>query len=131
MIYLPSEKAPAPASPSIMAQDLQLIHLVTFFVIMGHTLLSRSAPFSISITEADGLFCFIRHAHISPPMPPPIIAISYLFFIYLYHAFHSTFIIQSNYSRLYKFCPQSLNSNFNFFADKFISHNILFTIIKA
>ena len=76
MTYLPSEKAPAPASPSMMAQDGHLTHLSTFLATMGQVRFSMLWPFSMIHTERAGSRSVRRQAVISPPMPPPMMAMS-------------------------------------------------------
>ena len=60
MTYLPSEKAPAPAIPSMMAQDSHLMHFCTFLATMGQTRLTMAWPFSTSTTDFSGAFSAIR-----------------------------------------------------------------------
>lgn len=64
----------------MMAQDLHLTQVLTFLVMIGQTRFSMGLPFSNSATEREGARSERRHAAIRPPMPPPMMAMSYCFF---------------------------------------------------
>ena len=76
MTYLPSEKAPAPPIPSIMAQLLHRTHRLVCPATMGHLRCSRGLPCSTRQTWREGSFSVRRWAAISPPMPPPMMSTS-------------------------------------------------------
>ncbi len=74
--YLPSEKAPAPAMPSMMAQEAHLMHLSAWPVMMGQRRSVMGRPFSRTSTERPGAFSVSRQAVMMPPMPPPMMITS-------------------------------------------------------
>ena len=60
----------------MMAQDGHLMHLSTFLATMGQVRFSMLWPFSMMHTERAGSRSVRRQAVISPPMPPPMMAMS-------------------------------------------------------
>ena len=83
MLYFPSEKAPAPPKPFIMAQEGHLMQLFTFTPSMGQWRLSSARPASSMAIFAVGHFCTSSYAAKIPPGPPPIINTSYFMMVFL------------------------------------------------
>jgi hypothetical protein len=76
---LPSEKAPAPAQPLIMAQGLQFAHVPV--ILAGHFLFDSDLPLSITSTLAFGQSSYSSSAVNMPAGPAPTIITSYSFCI--------------------------------------------------
>jgi hypothetical protein len=77
----------------MMAQCAQYMHDEVFLVIIGQWRASSGAPFSTSTIFSEGLASDNRCAAINPPMPPPMMATSYvdrLLFMKLPHFFRKT-----------------------------------------
>ena len=77
MLYLPSEKAPAPPKPLMMAQVLHLMQDVTFLPSMGHLRFSSGLPVSNTATLRSGRFIANSYAENMPPGPAPMMMMSY------------------------------------------------------
>jgi hypothetical protein len=77
MTYLPSEKAPAPAMPSMMAQFLHLMQDLNLFLQdRAFALVKACASLHEHNFQLRMLLGTSRYAHISPLIPPPAIATS-------------------------------------------------------
>ena len=77
MLYLPSENAPAPPNPFIIAHVGHLIQALTFLPSIGHFLFSNVLPSSNTATLVSGDFFISSYAEKIPPGPAPIIITSY------------------------------------------------------
>ena len=83
ILYLPSEKAPAPPKPLIIEQLLHEIQLFTFFPSIGHFLFASSCPASKTAILQSGFLSISSYAPKIPPGPAPIIITSYLSIYYI------------------------------------------------
>ena len=72
ILYLPSEKAPAPPKPLIIEQLLQLMQLGILSPSIGHFLPDNLCPASKTAIESSG--CFFANSYVAkiPPGPAPI-----------------------------------------------------------
>ena len=76
MLYFPSENAPAPPKPFIIAQDLQLMQDLILIPSMGHLRFLSSLPASKTAILRSVFFSVSWYAEKIPPGPAPIIITS-------------------------------------------------------
>ena len=83
ILYLPSEKAPAPPKPDMIAQVLHLTQDFTLSPSIGHLRFSRALPVSNTATFKSGRLVANSYAEKMPPGPAPMMMISYFMFLIL------------------------------------------------